>query len=182
MALEDAGYRIDSSVSPQRLDMMFSFGSLKKMNWILAPRLPYFVDKNNIFRKGSSTIFEIPISAFGLPYIGTSMRVLPSVNKIIRRLLFWETTVNSRPIVFLTHPNEYIDEDFEEGKIQRRGTSWLSYVLGDLVRHKLKIKNLGEKALPLLRKEIEFFTRKHFRFVTCREFYQQYNRISPQSK
>ena len=175
-ALEDAGYRIDSSVSSQRLDMMLSFGSLKKMNWILAPRLPYFTDRNNIFRAGNSTVLEIPISAFGLPYIGSSMRVLPSVNKIIRWLLFWETKVNNRPVVFLTHPNEFIDEDSEGGKIQRRGTNWLSYLLGDVIRHKLKIKNLGEKALPLFRKEIEFFKKKDFCFVTCQEFYHYYEK------
>ena len=175
-ALEETGYWIDSSVSSQRLDMMFSFGSQKKMNWILAPRLPYFVDRENIFKPGSSPVFEIPISAFGLPYIGTSMRVLPSINKVIRWLLFWETTANNKPIVFLTHPNEFIDEDLEDGKIQRRGANWLSYLLGDVIRHKLKVKNLGEKALPLLCKEIEFFKKKNYRFVTCREFYHYYGK------
>ena len=32
-ALELTGFKIDSSVAPQRGDMFFSFGSLKKLNW-----------------------------------------------------------------------------------------------------------------------------------------------------
>jgi peptidoglycan-N-acetylglucosamine deacetylase len=171
-ALEQAGFKIDSSVASQRLDMMFSFGSLKKMNWIFAPRLPYFAHRENIFKKGDSSILEMPISAFGFPYIGTFMRLFPALNRLTRRLLYLETRINNKPIVFLTHPNEFIDEDLEEGKIQRRGKNFLSYLLGDIVRHRLKVRNLGFKALPIYEREIAFFARKGFSFLTCKQYYE----------
>ena len=170
-ALEESGYKVDSSVSPQRLDMMFSFGSIKKLNWIFAPRMPYFVKRENIFKKGNSSILEIPISAFGFPYIGTFMRICPALNRLTRMALYMETMMNNRPITFVTHPNEFIDEDREEGAIERRVTNLFSYLMGDVVRHKLKVRNLGAKALPLLEQELAFFSKRHFNFIRCRDFY-----------
>jgi peptidoglycan/xylan/chitin deacetylase (PgdA/CDA1 family) len=171
IALEEAGYKIDSSVSSQRLDMMFSFGSLKKLNWIMAPRLPYFVERSNVFKRGDSSILEVPISAFAFPYIGTFMRVCPALNRLTRMVLYMETKCNDRPITFLTHPNEYVDEDQECKTIKRRGKNVLSYLLGDIIRHKLKLRNLGAKALPLLARELAFFSKRHFSFVSCRDYY-----------
>lgn len=173
VALEATGFKIDSSVSSQRLDAFFSFGSKMKLNWIITPRLPYFTKQENIFKKGNSSILEIPISAFGLPYIGTFMRISPFLNRMTRYLLYWETIINQRPFNFLTHPNEYIDEEREGGKIQRRANNYFSYLLGDVIRHKLKVRNLGEKALPILEKELRFFNKKGFEFVTCKQYYEQ---------
>ena len=39
-ALEETGYRIDSSVAAQRLDMFMYFGGVQKVTWLTAPRLP----------------------------------------------------------------------------------------------------------------------------------------------
>lgn len=169
-ALVEAGYKIDSSIASQRFDMFFSFGSLKKLNWLFAPRLPYFTRSDNIFKKGDGNILEIPISAFGFPYIGTFMRILPPINRLTRNLLHIETKLNNRPFVFLTHPNEFIDEPGDENKIQRRGSNYLSYLLGDVVRHGLKTKNLGKKALPIYEKELMFFKQKNYRFVTLKDY------------
>jgi peptidoglycan-N-acetylglucosamine deacetylase len=171
IALEEAGYKIDSSVSSQRLDMFFSFGSLKKLNWITAPRLPYFTLKDDVFKRGNSTILEIPISAFIFPYIGTFMRISPTLNRMTRSLLYLETKINQRPFVFLTHPNEFIDEQREDEKIQRRTKNYLNYILGDVIRHRLKVRNLGVKALPIYEKEINFFHKNNFDFLTCRDLY-----------
>ena len=170
--LQEAGFKIDSSVSSQRLDMMFSFGALKKLHWLTAPRKAYFAKDDNIFRKGKSTVLEVPISAMGFPYIGTFMRIAPCLNRFTRRLLYLETLCNGRQFVFLTHPNEYIDEDREDGAIERRASNYISYLLGDVIRHKLKVKNLGEKALPIYEKELAFFKNKSFDFITCKELYQ----------
>jgi len=172
VALVAAGYKIDSSVASQRLDMFFSFGSLKKLNWILAPRKPYFTAADNVFRKGDSGIFEIPISAFLLPYIGTFMRISPYLNRVTRRILYIETLLNNRPFNFLTHPNEFIDEEREDAKIERRAGNIFSYLIGDVLRHSLKVKNLGEKALPIFEHELKFFSEKKFLFVTCKEYYE----------
>ena len=170
-ALLETGFRIDSSVSSQRLDMFMSFGALKKLNWLTAPRLPYFTDENNIFKKGNSELYEIPISAFGFPYIGTFMRISPSINRMTRNLLHFETKLNNRPFVFLTHPNEFINETRDSFEIQKRGSNYISYLLGDVLRHKLKIKNLGEKAISIFDKELLFFQKNNYRFITMREYY-----------
>ena len=171
--LAEAGFKVDSSVSSQRLDMMFSFGALKKLHWLTAPRKAYFTQTDNIFRKGESDVMEAPISAMGFPYIGTFMRIAPGVNRFTRRMLYWETLCNGRQFVFLTHPNEFIDEDQETTEIERRGSNYISYLLGDVIRHKLKVKNLGEKALPIYERELAFFQKKDFEFVTCKEFYNR---------
>ena len=171
--LHEAGFKVDSSVSSQRLDMMFSFGALKKLHWLTAPRKAYFAQADNIFKKGDSDILEAPISAYGFPYIGTFMRIAPAVNRMTRNVLYWETLCNGRQFVFLTHPNEFIDEDQETTEIERRGSNYISYLLGDVIRHKLKVKNLGEKALPIYDRELAFFKDKGFEFVTCKELYNR---------
>ena len=171
--LAEAGFKVDSSVSSQRLDMMFSFGAMKKLHWLTAPRKAYLVQPDNIFRKGDSDILEAPISAFGFPYIGTFMRIAPSLNRFTRRVLYWETLCSGRQFVFLTHPNEFIDEEQETTEIERRGGNFISYLFGDVIRHKLKVKNLGEKALPIYDRELAFFKEKGFEFVTCIELYNK---------
>lgn len=171
--LHEAGFKVDSSVSSQRLDMMFSFGALKKLHWLTAPRKAYFTQIGNVFKKGNSDVLEAPISAFGFPYIGTFMRIAPAVNRLTRNALYWETLCSGRQFVFLTHPNEFIDEDQETTEIERRGSNYISYLLGDVIRHKLKVKNLGEKALPIYDRELAFFQDKEFEFVTCKELYNK---------
>lgn len=173
IALEEAGYKIDSSVSSQRLDMFFSFGSIKKLNWIFAPRKPYFTNRNNVFKQGDSSIVEFPISAFGFPYIGTFMRIFPGLNRMTRQMLYLESKLNDRPFVFLTHPNEFIDEESENGTIQRRGSNYFAYLLGDVLRRELKLKNLGDKALPIYERELAFFKEKNYNFSTLKECYNQ---------
>jgi len=94
-ALIETGFKIDSSIASQRFDMFMSFGAIKKLNWLTAPRLPYFTENENIFNKGKSNLFEIPISALGLPYIGTFMRICPGLNRLTRNLLHIESLINS---------------------------------------------------------------------------------------
>lgn len=171
-ALISTGFCIDSSISSQRTDMMFSFGSLKKLKWITAPRLPYFTSSNSLFKKGAGPIFEIPVSAIGLAYIGTTLRIMPLLTKILRLILHLETKMTGRPIVFLTHPNEYIDEEITEIKTKRRSKSIIGYYFGDILRRKLKLKNLGSKAIPLHERELEFFHKKGYKFITCYDYYK----------
>ena len=171
--LREAGFKVDSSVSSQRLDMMFSFGALKKLHWLIAPRKAYLTQEDNIFRKGDSEVLEVPISAFGFPYIGTFMRIAPVLNRCTRNMLYWETLCNGRQFVLLTHPNEFIDEDQETTEIERRANNYISYLLGDVLRHKMKVKNLGEKALPIYERELAFFQTKGFEFLTCKDFYNK---------
>lgn len=170
-ALQESGFLIDSSVAPQRMDMFLSLGSKNKLKWINAPRTPYFTDSNNLMRKGKSEIFEIPVSSFILPYTGTMMRISPIIAKTIRFLLSIESKIFNRPIVFIIHPNELIEEDITFSKIDRRSKNYLGYLIKDKLRYQLKLKNLGKKALPLLDSQLKYFKENNYSFITSNEYF-----------
>ncbi|MBR1783977.1 MAG: polysaccharide deacetylase family protein [Bacteroidales bacterium] len=172
--LKEAGFLIDSSVASQRLDMFFSFGSLGKLNWLRSPRHAYLTSSADIYRRGTDGVFEVPVSAFAFPYIGTFMRIAPLLNRTTRRLLHLEAMATGRQFVFLTHPNEFIDEPRDGNAIDRRAKSWLAYLMGDLLRHALKVRNLGAQALPLLEHELAFFDGYGYKYHTCSDLYNQY--------
>ena len=90
-ALAEAGFRFDSSVAPRRMDMFMSLGSKGKLQWFGAPRMPYVASADNLARRGESPITEVPVSSFGLPYIGTMMRISPFLTRMTRSFLYWET-------------------------------------------------------------------------------------------
>jgi hypothetical protein len=73
--------------------------------------------------------------------------------------------------VFLTHPNEFIDEERDQKKIQRRSGNYMSYLLGDVLRHSLKVKNLGKKAIPILEEELAFFKKNNYQLISCSDYY-----------
>ena len=171
-ALIKTGFRIDSSVAPQRLDMFLSFGSVEKMKWVFAPRSPYFTSDQNLARRGNTPLFEIPLTSFFLPWAGTIMRVSPLTAKFVRFALSIEASAKARPMVFIIHPNELIYEEIEISSANRRARNYLTYLLGDKLRYRLKLKNLGKKALPLLIDQLEFVKRKNYTFVTCKELYE----------
>lgn len=172
-ALIQTGYKIDSSVASQRFDMFFSFGSINKLKWIFAPRLPYRTSEKSLFRKGNSLIIEVPLSATFFPYVGTTMRIFPYLTQIQRKILHWENMINHKPIVFDFHPNELIDESEEPRIITNRTNNPLAYLIQDLIRGKLKARNLGPKALPLYESQIQFLKKRNYKFVTIREFCKQ---------
>ena len=169
-ALMETGFKIDSSVASQRFDMFLSFGSLKKMAWLTAPRLPYRTAPNNLQNKGTGSIVEVPISAALIPYIGTTLRIFPWMTRTVRYFLHLESNINKKPIVFLFHPNEVIDESDETRSTRKRAKNLFSYLLADLLRSRLKIKNLGEESLKLLEKELNFFKKKKYSFVTIKDY------------
>jgi peptidoglycan/xylan/chitin deacetylase (PgdA/CDA1 family) len=173
MALKESGFKIDSSVSSQRFDFFLSFGARGKFNWLTAPRLPYIAKENNLWRSGNGSIFEIPVSALIIPYIGTTLRIFPHLTKIIGRMLDFESSINKKPIVFLTHPNEFINEEIDKIKTSRRAKNFLSFLFRDIIRHRLKLKNLGNKGLQIYQKEIEYFSKRGYEFLTCKEYFNR---------
>ena len=168
-ALIEAGFRYDSSVAPQRMDMFMSLGSKNKLQWFGAPRTPYRADAANLARKGDSPITEVPVSSFVVPYIGTFMRISPFINSLTRRLLYLETKNTAKPINFLIHPNEVITEENLHTKTQRRASNFISYLLSDVLRRKLKQNNLGRDALNLFEKEILFWSNKEYEFKRIKD-------------
>lgn len=169
-ALIEAGFRFDSSVAPQRMDMFMSLGSKNKLQWFGAPRAPYQANEGNLARKGNSSILEVPVSSFIVPYIGTFMRIAPSLNALTRRLLYFETRHTNKVINFLIHPNEVITEEDLHTKTQRRASSYIGYLLSDVLRRKLKQKNLGENALILFEEEVKFWAGKEYVFKRIKDF------------
>lgn len=168
-ALESTGFRIDSSVASQRADFLFSFGGYKKINRLRAPRLPYFANETDLTKKGNSTILEVPISSFFFPYIGTFMRINPLLTRALRCILYRESKLNAKPINFLIHPNEVIVED-DIDKMHRRSSSFLQYIVAEKLRTKLKLKNLGLKALELYSENLQYFHERNFRFITLNQY------------
>lgn len=169
-ALIETGFEIDSSISSQRFDFFLTFGNMMKLRWLFAPRLPYYTDSNNIFKPGSSALLELPISALVMPYIGTTLRIVPFLTKILSRILLIENKLNNKPLLFLFHPNELIDESHEKYIGTRRAGSYVSYLLGDVLRRKLKLRNLGQEAYNLVDNVIATMKHKKARFLTCSQY------------
>lgn len=168
-ALVEAGFRFDSSVAPQRMDMFMSLGSKNKLQWFGAPRCPYKTSKDNLARKGDSSLIEVPVSSFVVPYIGTFMRISPSLNTFIGYLLYRETRLSDKVVNFLIHPNEIITEEDLHIETQRRASSYIGYLLSDLLRRRLKQRNLGYNALRLFEHEVAFWKSKGYAFRRIKE-------------
>ncbi|MCA0931072.1 polysaccharide deacetylase family protein [Lutimonas saemankumensis] len=169
-ALLESNYKIDSSIASQRFDLFMSFGGLKKLKWLFAPRLPYISKESSLFSKGQNGIVEVPVSAMILPYLSTTMRIFPKITSYQRRFLAFETERSGKPIVFLTHPNEFIDEREENKIINKRSENPLASFLQDTLRSKLKSKNLGVNGIKLYENQIEFFVSQGFNFCTIKEY------------
>ena len=169
-ALIEAGFKFDSSVAPQRMDMFMSLGSKGKLQWFGAPRAPYRTRPDNLARKGDSSIIEVPVSSFGLPYIGTLLRISPFLTGLTRDLLYLETKGTDKGINFLIHPNELIVEEDLHLKTERRAGNYVSYLLSDVLRRKLEQKNLGPEATRLFKREIAFWAKKEYEFKRIKDY------------
>ncbi len=174
-ALAESGFRIDSSVASQRFDMFLSHGTRQKVRWLFASRGPYRTHPDNLLKKGNGSIVEVPLSALVLPYIGTTLRIFPGATRLLRRLLILESKSTGRPINFLTHPNELIDEPIDtNNKAEKRGSNLVSVFLADYLRTRLKLKNLGRPAIPLLRRELQALQKAGLVFCTVKEYVQMH--------
>ena len=170
IALEECGFKIDSSVASQRFDMFLSFGGIKKLKWLIAPRKPYITSPDNLFIKGNGNITEVPLSAFLLPYTSTTMRIFPRITQLQTHFADFEYKIHNKPIVFDIHPNELIDESDEKRIISRRSKSSIGYLFGDLLRSNLKTKNLGINALQHYEKILQFYKKKNYCFIPLNEY------------
>lgn len=175
IALEESEYLIDSSIASQRFDMFMSFGGLKKLNWLFAPRLPYRASKKSIFKRGYSNIVEVPLSASFIPYVGTTLRIFPWISKYQRKILSLESSLIGKPIVFDVHPNEFIDESMEKREKKKRASNLFLSFFQDYLRSKLKAKNLGDSGIKLYEREINSFQKQNFKFTTIKNYVNKIN-------
>ncbi len=172
-ALIETGYKIDSSIASQRFDFFMSFGGVKKLKWLTAPRLPYKTSPTSLFKKGDGPLIEIPLTALFFPHVGTTMRIFPRFTSLQRVGINLESSFSGKPVVFDIHPNEFIDESNEPRAIENRTTNLLSYFIQDWLRAKLKTKNLGPGAVDLYKKQIEFFQKRNYQFLTIKDYCKQ---------
>jgi peptidoglycan/xylan/chitin deacetylase (PgdA/CDA1 family) len=170
LALKECGFKIDSSVASQRFDMFMSFGGVEKLKWLTAPRKPYVTSDSSLFKKGKNGVVEVPVSASILPYLSTTMRIFPALTRFQRSILANETSMTGKPIVFITHPNEFIDESQEKREENKRASNAFASFLQDTVRSRLKIKNLGPDGIPIYEDHLKYFANNHFRFCTIRDY------------
>lgn len=168
-ALEETGFTTDSSIASQRFDGPMTFGSKEKLKWLRAPRNPYYISYESPVEAGNSNVLEIPISAALLPLIGTTMRTSPALTKALKRYIFYEAAKTEKPVVFLFHPNECLDIS---GEIvtTRRASGTLEYIFADLIRQRLKLRNLGEASIKLLDEMLKSAKEYDFEFVSSREY------------
>jgi peptidoglycan-N-acetylglucosamine deacetylase len=161
-ALKQTGFLTDSSTSPQRFDGPLTFGSTKKLKWLIAKRKPYFLDSEN-------SLLEIPISAFIFPYIGTTMRVSPFITRLLKRSLYFEARHTGKPLVFLFHPNECLDPTDAISTICRTKNP-IQHLFADRIRQRLKLRRLGMPAIVLLDDIIMNAKSQGFEFCTALEY------------
>lgn len=169
-ALRETGYTHDSSVASQRLDAFMSLGSKRKLQWICAPRSVYETSDVNLARAGKSGIIEVPVSAWGLPYISTLMRISPCLTHLTRWLLRRETShrKNKSVICFLFHPGEILDNQ-DAKHVVRRSSNPIVYLLTGVLRARLKRRHLGASCLPLLEDELVYWKEYGYEFKTISE-------------
>lgn len=177
-ALQKAGFKIDSSISPQRLDFLLSYGSYGKFYRMFSPRRPYLTKPDNLAKHGNGPIVEVPLSSFIVPLVGSTMRSMPFINTLLRGLLTQESLINNTPIVTYIHPNEFLDEKHEKNMgVERRSKSVIKYLIADKLRRRIKIKNLGREVFQLYDNQIRYFAKKGYIFGTIQEYCQAHKLI-----
>jgi len=102
-ALEDEGYRYDSSVPARRFDC--GFGRVHYLKYFRAPSEPYRPSSDRLSLPGYSSIIEMPPSAFLLPINMATLRVLglPVMKWMVRRI-----SRRTSRLVFYCHPHEFV--------------------------------------------------------------------------
>jgi hypothetical protein len=102
-ALEDEGYRYDSSVPARRFDC--GFGRVHYLKYFRAPSEPYRLSSHHLSRPGYSSIIEMAPSAFLLPTNMATLRVLglPVMKWMVRRI-----SRRASRLVFYCHPHEFV--------------------------------------------------------------------------
>lgn len=168
-ALEEVGFATDSSIASQRFDGPLTFGYKNKIKWIHAPRQPYKMSYDSPIQQGNSSILEIPISAALIPFIGTTMRISPTIIRILQRYIFYESAKTGKPVVFLFHPNECLNI-YGEVATAKRASGIIEYIFADLIRHRLKLKNLGDASLKLLSEILGSAKAQGFEFISMKEY------------
>lgn len=116
-ALEDEGYRYDSSIPARRFDM--GFGRVHYTDYFWAPMAPYNPSLQGLHRPGRSSIVEIPPSACLFPINLAALRVLGLPT--LKAMISWIGR-RSPHLVFYCHPFEFLHA--KDQKFPRAMSKW----------------------------------------------------------
>ena len=81
------------------------------------------------------------------------MRISPELNSLIGNRLYSGSKEKNKPVVFLFHPTEVLTEKRDTSSL-RRSKSFIGYLFSDILRQRIKLKNLGKKKALFLHEEI----------------------------
>lgn len=163
--LEKLGYLTDSSICSQRMDLISS--NMFNKDWLFAPRLPYNPNLTNPFTKGNSNLLIVPVSALFIPFISSVLYVFGlTFMKMLFSILYMESLVTGKPIVYLYHPYEFIQEIKGKKKydsnLKVHGPRWRRHLYRGEPQDKL------EKHIKLLKYMNKF---QAVETVTMKQFY-----------
>tara|TARA_Y100000310_G_scaffold337898_1_gene426148 strand:+ start:2715 stop:3587 length:873 start_codon:yes stop_codon:yes gene_type:complete len=166
--LEELGYNADSTIGSQRLDLISS--NLINLGWLIAPRKPYHPARNNPYRKGSSSILEIPVSAAIIPFISTSLKIFGlSFMKSLFNILYKESKRTGKPIVYLIHPIEFLSKKTKfDIKYLIPSKRWLIHGLP--IRHYLAGRKDGKETYLNKRLFQYISSKKDVKFMNVDEY------------
>lgn len=183
--LAEYGYRADSSICPQRADFISS--NLLNIGWLFAPRRPYHPRPDHAFRRGDRhhgklPIWEVPISAAGVPFISSAFRVLGlRPMQALFHVLYAEARRTGKPIVYLAHPTEFLGGERTSNLWAWRQFLNPKYLKPSYIRaHGLRLRNLlyTIKGSALIDATAHLFAimaaAPGVRFLTVRDYTQEF--------
>lgn len=164
----------DSSICSQRFDGPLTFGSKRelKLKWLFAERNPYILSYDNIAKKGTSDVLEIPISALVFTYSGDTMRRSTLLTNILTKQLFRESGKTNKPIVYVFHPHECLDYLPTNFPVQKQHNPALN--LKSMFKSQFKCKNLGMKSINLLDNILKEASEYGFDFISASDYKSQH--------
>jgi len=169
MALENTGFKADLSVTSQRLGILSS--EVSNLGWLYSPRSPYHPDHRNPFKKGESTLWEIPQSSLILLFSSNLIMAFGGFFiKLFFKLLLAESRLRKNPIVYMTHPEEIYPRDKKYAyKFQWRHllpSKKDGFILRYIFLHNKDAKKISQHNVSL----IKFIkASKNVNFVTAKE-------------
>jgi peptidoglycan-N-acetylglucosamine deacetylase len=107
--LSEEKYQIDSSVPARRFDC--GLGQVKSMRYFAAPVEPYYPSPDNLGIRGSSSILEVPPSAYVIPL---NMRALQLLGLVTLKWVIWRLAQISPMLIFYCHPYEFVSPEYLE--------------------------------------------------------------------
>jgi hypothetical protein len=129
VALDTCGYKADLSVNSQRLSLISS--QVGNVQWLTAPRRPYHPSHSNPYVPGDLDLWEIPVTAFGLPFISTMHQALGlRFTRMFARLMIRGARLLNHPIVYMAHPEEFYPSTYVRPRTYHFGRNVSAEALG----------------------------------------------------